>query len=153
MKHIFLILSLVFVQNICAQRNTAEDKAKLMITTFFDGFHQGDVAKMQSVMAPDIIMQRTFTDNNGVNRVATSSVESLLEAVQNRPTSQKWDERLLSFKISFDGNLAHVWTPYEFWVNDTFSHCGANSFTLANTENGWKIIHLVDSRRKESCQK
>lgn len=153
MKHIFLILTLVFVQNIHAQGGSAEDKAKLMITTFFDGFHNGDVALMQSVMSPDIIMQRTFNDSNGVGRVATSSIESLLDAVQNRPTNQKWDERLLSFKISIDGNLAHVWTPYEFWVNDTFSHCGANSFTLARTENGWKIIHLVDSRRKESCQK
>jgi len=152
MKHLFLFCALIFTLGIQAQKSSSEDKAKLMITTFFDGFHSGDSAKMQSVMSPNIVMQRTFTDENGKAMVTTISGQSIIDAVKNRPSNQKWDERLLGFKINVDGNLAHVWTPYEFWVNDVFSHCGANSFTLANTQNGWRIIHVIDSRRKESCR-
>jgi len=74
-----------------------------------------------------------------------------LSTIANRPADQKWDERLLDYKVEIDGNLAHVWTPYEFWLNETFLHCGANSFTLAKFDEGWKIIHLIDSRRKEGC--
>ncbi len=57
------------------------------------------------------------------------------------------EEQLLDYKVSIDGNLAHVWTPY--FLNGSFSHCGANAFTLAKTSSGWKIVHLIDSRRRE----
>ena len=52
------------------------------------------------------------------------------------------------FDIKIDGNLASVWTPYEFYVNDTLSHIGANSFTMIKENNQWLIIHLIDTRRK-----
>jgi hypothetical protein len=74
-------------------------------------------------------------------------------AISKRPETEKWDERLLSYSVQIDGNLAHVWTPYEFWLNGNFSHCGANAFTLAKMDDGWKIVHLIDSRRKSSCRK
>jgi hypothetical protein len=73
-------------------------------------------------------------------------------AIAKRPQEQKWDERLLGYNVQIDGSIAHVWTPYEFWFNDTFSHCGANAFTLVKTDTGWKIIHIIDSRRKNSCK-
>ena len=47
--------------------------------------------------------------------------------------------------------MAHVWAPYEFWYNGEFSHCGVNSFQLFKEEDTWKIIYLIDSRRKEDC--
>lgn len=152
MKYLVLILITVILPNTYAQTSTPENSAKKMIATFFDGFHQGDIAKMQSVMSPNAMIQSAFTDNTGKAMVTTSPGQSIIDAVKNRPSDQKWEERLLEFKFSFDGNLAHVWTPYEFWVNDTFSHCGANSFTIAKTDTGWKIIHLIDSRRKKGCQ-
>ena len=83
----------------------------------------------------------------------TDAIEVLINAIVNRPVDQKWDERLLDYQIAVDGNLAHVLTLYEFWFNDTFSHCGANSFTIAKFNDGCKIIHLIDSRRKSSCKK
>ncbi|MFT5253690.1 MAG: hypothetical protein ACI87N_002733 [Flavobacteriales bacterium] len=76
-----------------------------------------------------------------------------IKAIGNRPANQKWDERLLGYQVDIDGNLAHVWTPYEFWFNDAFLHCGANSFTMAKFDDGRKIIHLIDSSRKSSCKK
>ncbi len=103
-------------------------------------------------MAENLVMQTVFTTKERKNKINTEFAEGLITAIANRPADQKWDERLLDYKIEVDGNLAHVWTPYEFWYNGSFSHCGANSFTLAKTDEGWKIIHLIDSRRKESCK-
>jgi len=73
-------------------------------------------------------------------------------AIAKRPQEQKWDERLLVYNVQIDAIIAHVWTPYEFWFNDAFSHCGANAFTLVKTDAGLKIIHIIDSRRKDSCK-
>ena len=134
------------------QTDFSEDEAKQIIDTFFEGFHKGDTVQMKSVMASKVVMQTAYTDGKGKNHLKEDSIDGLLTAIANRPETQKWEERLLSYSVQIDGNLAHVWTPYEFWFNDSFSHCGANAFTLAKMDDGWKIIHLIDSRRKSSCK-
>ena len=82
---------------------------------------------------------------------ARKVVDTFFEGFHEGDTTQTWDERLLSYTVQIDGNLAHVWTPYEFWFNGAFSHCGANAFTLARSNDGWKIVHLIDSRRNKGC--
>lgn len=104
-------------------------------------------------MAEGMVMQTAFTTKDGKNQIVDEQPETFLMAIADRPETQKWEERLLDYMVQIDGNLAHVWTPYEFWFNGTFSHCGANAFTLAKTDDGWKIIHIIDSRRKNDCQK
>jgi Putative lumazine-binding len=152
MKSLLGLLCILFSLTAVGQNSFSEANAREIIDTFFEGFHKGDTLLMKSVMSNDLIMQTTFTDKEGNHRITRGTSEGLLNAIADRPEDQKWDERLLDYKIQIDGNLAHVWTPYEFWFNDSFSHCGANAFTLAKTDDGWKIIHLIDSRRKSTCK-
>lgn len=133
-------------------QNKADDAfAKIIVDTFFKGFHQGDTLMMKSIIIDNMPTQTVFTNGNGEAQVVDGNITALLNAIANRPSNQIWEEKLLSYQIQVDGNLAHVWTPYEFWLNGEFSHCGANSFTLGKTEEGWKILHLIDSRRKGGC--
>ena len=152
MKFYITILSLLIAASSFSQDAFSDKEARQLIETFFEGFHKGDTILMKSVMADEMIMQTAFSDKEGNHKVKNDSADGLLTAIANRPETQKWDERLESYEIQIDGNLAHVWTPYQFWFNDTFSHCGANAFTIVKTNDGWKIIHLIDSRRKESCE-
>jgi len=135
-----------------SQNNFSKADAREVIDTFFEGFHKGDTIKMRSVMLSSIIMQTVYTDKEGKSHVKDDGADNLINAISKRPETDKWDERLLDYNVQIDGNLAHVWTPYEFWFNDVFSHCGANAFTLAKTDDGWKIVHLIDSRRKNGCK-
>ncbi|GAB5400233.1 MAG: hypothetical protein Aureis2KO_18180 [Aureisphaera sp.] len=151
MKRILLILCLSISYLGMAQDDFSEADAKQLIDTFFEGFHKGDTTLMRSTLIKEVPLQTAYTDKEGIAHLSTATLDKLLVGIANRPAEQKWDERLLDYKVSIDGNLAHVWTPYEFWVNDSFSHCGANAFTLAKTEDGWKIIHLIDSRRRSTC--
>lgn len=134
------------------QSSFSEADARQLIDTFFEGFHKGDTTLMKSVMAKDIVMQTAYANKSGEHKVHTGKAEDFVNSIASRPETQKWEERLLDYKVQIDGNLAHVWTPYEFWLNGEFSHCGANAFTLVNTDNGWKILHLIDSRRRSSCR-
>ena len=151
----FFILSICFLVTSFSffQSSFSNEDAKQIVDTFFEGFHKGDTILMQSVIANDVIMQRVYANKDGENMLNTDAIEVLISTIANRPVDQKWDERLLDYQITVDGNLAHVWTPYEFWFNDTFSHCGTNSFTITKFNDGWKIIHLIDSRRKSSLKK
>jgi len=134
-----------------SQSTFQSEEAKKIVDTFFEGFHKGDTLLMKSVLEPKVTLQTAFTNREGNPIVVNEDATKLLIAIAQRPSDQVWDERLLDYTVQIDGNLAHVWTPYEFWFNGNFSHCGANAFTLAKTESGWKIVHLIDSRRKEGC--
>ncbi|MBX2829473.1 MAG: nuclear transport factor 2 family protein [Flavobacteriaceae bacterium] len=152
MKRFLLILCLAVSYFGTAQNDFTNADAKELVDIFFDGFHKGDTLLMRSTMVGEVTLQTAYTDKEGVPHLNTGSIDKLLIGIANRPAEQKWDERLLDYKVSIDGNLAHVWTPYEFWVNENFSHCGANAFTMVKTEDGWKIVHLIDSRRRSSCK-
>lgn len=151
MGRIITFLVLLITTTITAQ-NEEETQVKLAIDKFFEGFHKGDTILMKSVMFDKIITQTTYKDKEGKGKLVTDDISNLIKAIASRPADQKWDERLLDYNIQVDGTLAHVWTPYEFWANDQFSHCGVNSFQLFNEDGNWKIIYLVDTRRREGCQ-
>jgi hypothetical protein len=126
--------------------------AKAAVDTFFEGFHKGDTTLMKSVMMDKIIMQTAYRNKEGKDILVTDEPEKLINAIATRTPDQKWDERLLDYSIQVDGNMANVWTPYEFWYNDTFSHCGVNSFQLFKDGDQWKIIYLIDTRRHSDCE-
>ncbi|MDP5138985.1 MAG: hypothetical protein NWP83_00775, partial [Spirosomaceae bacterium] len=62
------------------------------------------------------------------------------------------DERLSGYDIKIDGDMATVWTPYSFFVNNNVSHCGVNAFTLIRQNDSWKILSITDTRRKTDCK-
>ncbi len=143
----------VLMTSILYGQNNQEVEVKTTVDRFFEGFHKGDTLIMKSVMADKIILQTAFKNKKGDDVLVTDQVQKLMDAIGNRPSDQKWDERLLSYNIQVDGNMANAWTPYEFWFNDKFSHCGVNSFQLFKEGESWKIIYLIDTRRKSTCDK
>lgn len=106
---------------------------------------------MKSVLADKVIMQSTYTNKSGKNILSESDMSDFLKAIAKRPVDQKWNERLLDYSIQVDDTMANVWTPYEFWLNGDFSHCGVNSFQLFNDNGQWKIIYLIGTRRRSVC--
>ena len=150
MTRIAVLLCVIVSSNLFAQQDESE-KVKVALDTFFEGFHKGDTLLMKSVMMDDLLLQTTFTDKEGKNVLVTEKPSKLIDAIASRPIDQKWDERLLAYNIQIDGSMANVWTPYEFWFNGSFSHCGVNNFQLFNDNGKWKIIYLIDTRRNEGC--
>ena len=62
------------------------------------------------------------------------------------------DERIAFDGIKIDGPMATAWTPYNFYFNGKFSHCGVNNFVLVKQDNGWKIQYIIDTRRRQGCK-
>lgn len=135
-----------------AQDNNDKKAIKNTIETFFDGLHKGDSTIVSSTLHATIKMQTTFTNKKGEKRLVTESKEKVLTGIANKKPEHTYFEKILSWNINVDGNLASVWTPYEFYLNDKFSHCGANSFQLFNNNGKWQIIYLVDMRSRNNCK-
>lgn len=128
------------------------DKASIQkaIETLFDGMRAGDSAMVASVFADNPPMNSVFTNREGKVVVNGGSLDRFLESVGGEH-DQIFDERIFGYDINVDGDLASVWTPYEFYLGETFSHCGVNSFQMARLDGEWKIIYIVDTRRRTEC--
>jgi len=150
MKYSILLVILGFSLNIKSQ-TSEENSVKNTIETFFNGFHKQDSLVMKAVVSKEIILQTIGKDQEGKVNVRTDEFENFLKSITAIPKDQTFEEKLLDFTIQIDGNMAHVWTPYEFWFNGKFSHCGVNSFQLVQFDGQWKIVYLIDTRRKEGC--
>jgi len=147
------ILVLFFVFSCCLNAQTDDEKgAKQAVMQFFEGFHKKDSIMMQAVVHKDIILQTTFTNKKGEAILRNQKADGFIKAVVSRADTPTWNEKILSYTVQVDGTMANVWTPYEFWLDGKFLHCGVNSFQLFKDNGTWKIIYLIDTRRKESCQ-
>ncbi len=151
MRSIFLFMLCyvsVFSNEMYAQHTTEEVKAA--IDQLFEGMHKSDSALASAVFAQGIIMQTIKKDADGYAQVEEGSTEEFLNSIaETKPGTL--NEKILSYKINIDGNLASVWTPYNFYVGEKFSHCGVNSFQLAKKPEGWQIFHIVDTRHRQNC--
>lgn len=150
-KRISLLLFLVSTLALHAQSVEQKKAIKETIDVFFKALHTGDATLMETVLHKDLSVQTTRDNQEGKNLLFTESREKLLQNIQSKKPQDKYFEKLLSYDIKIDGNLASVWTPYEFYYNGNFSHCGANSFQLFDDNGSWKIIYLVDMRRRAGC--
>ncbi|HZW63822.1 MAG TPA: nuclear transport factor 2 family protein [Flavobacteriaceae bacterium] len=155
MNHLLRFIACFIVATATSQNENQqlELEIKQTIETFFEGFHRGDTLLMKSVLADKVLLHTIFKNKQGTDQLVTEEITTLLKAIGNKPGEENWEEKLLAFQISVDGAMANAWTPYEFWFNGNFSHCGVNSFQLFKDKGQWKIIYLIDTRRKEGCLK
>lgn len=127
-----------------------EQAVKEVIISLFDGMRAKDAEMVMKSFSSDAMMQTVIADPSGT-RVGSNSVEDFGKRIASTPVETELDERILDYQIKIDGNMAAAWTPYEFYVNGNFSHCGVNSFQLVKMSEGWKIVYIIDTRRKEGC--
>lgn len=148
MRFLVGLFILLGAANSIAQKE-GEEAVQRTIERFFEGFHAQDSVLIKGTVAKDIILQTVAKDPSGRSYLKKEDFGDFLKSLLGIPKTTEFEERLLSLTIQVDGDLAHVWTPYEFWINGNFSHRGANSFELLKEDGIWKIIYLVDTRRKE----
>ena len=144
MRHLFIFLFFGFSVSISAQ----EKEIKQSISVFFDGLQTADTLKIQSVCHKEMKLQ-SIMEKNAVGTLSFETNGEFYKSIAGIPKNLKIEERILSYKIQIDGSMANVWTPYEFYIDGKLSHIGTNSFTLLLENNIWKIVHIIDTRRKK----
>jgi len=135
-----------------AQKATPDAEAvKQTITSFFDGMRRGDSMLVRHTLAPGAVFHGLSSKPGQSPTLQTESINGFLKAV-GTPHPEVWDERIQFERVLIDANLASVWAPYEFYLGGKFSHCGYDSFQLVKLAEGWKIAHIIDTRRRKKCK-
>lgn len=150
MKCFWILLTAITIYS-CANAQTAEDSVKAVVNNLFSGMKNADASLFKSVFSDSAIMQTVSRTREGNMVVRNESIAEFTEFVGTLKKDSA-DERIRFETIKIDGPLAIAWTPYNFYLNGKFSHCGVNSFHLVRFNDGWKIQYLIDTRRRQGCQ-
>lgn len=147
----FLLLLTALVLAVHVNAQSAEDSVKAVVNNMFAGMKNADAVLFKSAFSDSVIMQ-TISRNREGNTVVRN--ERLIEFADfvGKLKKDSADERITFETIKIDGPLAIVWTPYKFYHNGNFSHCGVNSFHLVRFNGTWKIQYLIDTRRRQGCE-
>lgn len=144
MRIYFILCFLCLSLTLQAQKQEVQKTIEL----FFEAFHQKDSTRMKSVCSDTIILQSISENPVKGNKLSNETAKEFYKSIASIPSNVKFQEKILSYTIQIDGPMAHVWAPYEFYLNEKFSHSGVNTFTLFKEKDSWKIIYLIDTRRK-----
>ena len=150
MKPILILLTMVFYSMYLAAQS-AEDSVKAAVNKLFDGMKNGDAALVNQAFSDSAILQ-TITRNKEGKMVIRNEEVKDFAAFVGKQRKGAADERISFEIIKIDGPLAIAWTPYKFYYEGNFSHCGVNSFQLVRINGQWKIQYLIDTRRKQGCE-
>src|SRR6476469_8249847 len=147
----FLILFIVLGCLNSSKAQTTEDSVKSTVNLLFKGMITADPQLLRSCFADSAILQTIVTNNEGQTMVRNEAVQGFVDFVSSQKKGAA-DERIEFEMIKIDGPLASVWTPYKFYFDGKFRHCGVNSFQLVRINGVWKIQYLIDTRRLTGCE-
>ena len=132
-----LTLCLIGVAGVRAQAPDAEKDAVLKtVQAFFDTMTAADVEGARQILQPQGRFH-AMRMRDGKPEIRSLSNEEYL--AQLKASQQKMRERMWNPEVRIHGLIATVWTPYDFWIDGKFSHCGIDAFDLIKTEEGWKL--------------
>ena len=137
----------VLAHGIPAADNAEQQAVLAPITQMFDGMEKRDAAAIKKpvlgggtmvLMRDGKPVQMTFEDF--ATRVG-------------KPGTTHIQERIHDPLVRIDHDLAVVWAPFEFLVDDKVDHCGTDLFVLVHTDGQWVIASVADTGRKDCAAK
>lgn len=120
-----------------------EAEAVAVVQRLFDALETGDEALLREVMDPSVVMHFTET-RDGSTTFGSATVDALATRITTAEAplvERMWDPTVL-----VNGELATVWTPYDFYVGTEFSHCGIDVATVLNDGGTRRIVALSWTR-------
>jgi cyanophycinase len=125
---------------------TARDEAEVLAVmhALFDAMRAQDTAAIRAISHPDL---RIFVpgEADGQPTLSVSTIDQFIARIA--AATVLLDERPTRPEVRMDGNLATIWTGYEFHRGGALSHCGVDAFHLARTSHGWRVIGLAYTAR------
>ncbi len=124
-----------------------EDQVLAAVQAFFDGLAAGPEALHATLLDEGSVTR--LRERDGVLEWSIQTFAELGAAGGDNET--RLLERMWDATVLVHGPLAQVWTPYDFYVNGEFSHCGVDSFTLIKTTDGWTVAGVAYTVEPTGC--
>ena len=119
-----------------------------VIQRFFDTMTDRDSAGAAATLLADGGFFRVPTGPRG-GTAAHSTFRAYLADLATG--SARWVERMWNPVVQVHGDVAAVWTPYDFHIDGRLSHCGVDAFTLLRSAGAWRISHASYTVERDGC--
>ena len=145
-------LSVVFL--FCCGTLLADDKSPdeaqvlQVIESFFSAMKTRDVDTMRTLMTSEGIISGHRVESGEAILFTRTHAEYLAGLGEGEA---QLVERIWDPEVTVRGPVATAWTPYDFYIDGEFSHCGVNNFSFLNTADGWKIAGVAYSMKSSDC--
>ena len=129
--------------------DSSEERAVLeTVQRFFDAIADRDAEAALAVMIPE---GRFFSlrEENSETALRTFTAQEFAHGLETQ--EQELLERFWEPEVRIQGGIAMVWTPYDFYLDGEFHHCGIDAFDLLNDGTGWKITGGVYTVETSGC--
>lgn len=144
LNRIVLVGCIVSISSIQAQ---LQNNSKEFVYSFFDAFHNRDTVALSSYFSSEArLVSIQYRGEKPI--LNEESADEFLEAIGAIPADLRFEERLGDLEIISAEGMVIVASPYSFYVNENFSHCGTNVFTLLPDGDSFTIVALYDTRLK-----
>ena len=151
MRVVLITILFAVAPSITQAQSTAERDAVLKtVQAFFDTMTARDVEGARKILIPQGRFHAMRMRDGKPDARAFSNEEYFADLQSSRQTMR---ERMWNPEVRIRGLIATVWTPYDFWIDGKFSHCGIDAFDLIKTDEGWKLaggIYMVESKCEPS---
>ncbi|MDT8368514.1 MAG: hypothetical protein RQ745_04865 [Longimicrobiales bacterium] len=121
-----------------------------VVEDFLEAISARDGATMEALSLPGGSVHSVALGDDGslegVNSRALAEDAARIPEASDPLLERMWDPVAM-----VHGRLAMVWTPYDFWVDGEWSHCGVDAFTLVETDAGWRVSSISYTTETSDC--
>jgi hypothetical protein len=126
-----------------------EDAVLRAVDELFAAMAAGDAERAGHVLLPEGQWVSVRPGADGAEVVAVMPHHQVLERLAEG--TERWLERYWDPQVMVHGPVAVVWTPYDFYRDGEFSHCGMEAFTLVRGPDGWRITGATYTVEPTGC--
>lgn len=127
--------------------DAAATRAVAVADAFVEAITRSDTVSLRLHSLPQMTLTALSDDPSEPPRV--TGLDGFLRQVQ--ADSGRFIERLWSPQALVDDRLATVWSPYDFYRDGEFSHCGIDAFHLVRMGSSWKVASVAYTVHPENC--
>lgn len=121
------------------------------VQRYIDAMASRDADALASTMLPEASLHAAAVEPSGELRPPRSrTAEEFVDWLRGTTDAQLG--RIWGYEVRVHDRVATLWTPYDFWRNGEFSHCGVEIFTLVKLAEGWRIASITYTTRTEGCE-
>jgi hypothetical protein len=136
---------LILSSPVVATAQSDERAVVAAVQSLFDAMESKDVAAAREVLLPEGFFVRV---EDGTDSVRSFTTEEFLASFARE---EQFLERMWEPKVMIHGDIASVWTPYDFYLGGEFSHCGIDAFQIVRTDARWKIATVTFTVERSGC--
>jgi hypothetical protein len=147
-----LFLALAAAPAIAQDPPSDADRQAVLATVdgLFAAMLARDGAAIMPLVEPEGLVTSITADAEGGSRITSTTWSDFAARLPQAPAPIR--ERLFEPEIRIRGDLAMVWSRYDLFVGDTFSHCGTDLFELVRRDGRWRMFHITYTREREGCE-